>query len=406
MHTWSSVSVPDLPGSSQPARIREAGTGHVLPTPSGRATLYVCGITPYDATHLGHAFTYTCFDVLVRQWLDAGLEVSYAQNITDIDDPLFERAAATGQDWRELADEQIELFRSDMRHLRIIPPDTWTAVSEVLDELEDDVRTLARDDEAYALSRAGRTDYYLPNPPDAYAPDRFAGIDLEAALIETGEDPQLPGKQGPFDQLIWRGALGDDFRAEGETEGVWRPGWHIECARIALDNLGPVIDIQGGGKDLIFPHHCMSTVAMKALDERAEVRGVMNSGLVAFEGEKMSKSLGNLELVSRLVARGNDPMLIRLVLLDHRWDEDWEYEVAQLGEAERRLTRWRRARHTGGAGAAELLSAVRERLADNLDTPGALRLIDEWAKANETRDDREGADLFTSMCDALLGVTL
>lgn len=404
MHTWSSPSLPDLPGATRPVQLVEA-TGSALPIPVDHARLYVCGITPYDATHLGHAFTYTCFDMLVRQWKDAGLRVSYAQNITDIDDPLFERAAAVGRDYRDLAAEQIDLFRSDMVHLRVLPPDHWTAVSEVLDELEDDVRDLA-EGPAYRLPSQGRTDYFLPTSPADYANPRYRDIDLAEALRETGENPDLPGKHGPFDQLIWRGAKGEDFRCEGEEPGAWRPGWHIECARIALDGLGPVIDVQGGGKDLVFPHHCLSNAAMSALDARAEVRGQMHTGLVAYQGEKMSKSLGNLELVSRLVSKGNDPMLIRLLLIAHRWDEDWEYSEEDLAIAERRLTRWRRMRHTGGAGADELLAEVRACLADNLNTPRALAAIDAHVKDTETRDDRAGADLFTRMCDALLGIRL
>ncbi|MDO5723153.1 MAG: hypothetical protein Q4P33_01955 [Flaviflexus sp.] len=403
MRTWSDVPLPELPGSSQPARIVES-TGSTI-VPDGRARLYVCGITPYDATHLGHAFTYTCFDMLQRQWRDAGLEVTYAQNVTDIDDPLFERAAATGQDHRELAAEQIDLFRSDMEHLRVLPPDHWTAVSEVLDDLEADVRKLSLGP-AYELNQAGRTDYFLPTSPADVAGPRYRDIDLEQALRETGEDPDLPGKSGRLDQLIWRGAKGEDFRAEGEAPGAWRPGWHIECARIALNGLGPIIDVQGGGADLVFPHHCLSNVAMTALEPAAEVRGQMHTGLVAYRGEKMSKSLGNLELVSRLVNKGNDPMLIRLLLIAHRWDEDWEYTEADLQVAERRLTRWRRMRHTGGAGAADLLDEVRDCLADNLDTPRALAAIDAHVKDNENRDDRAGAQLFADMCDALLGIAL
>lgn len=407
MRSWPMPQLPELPGKAPSPRVVDTRTGDPVSLPSSEATLYVCGITPYDATHLGHAFTYVSFDMLVRTMRDAGLAVNYTQNITDIDDPLFERAEEMGVDWRELADSQIELFRSDMDVLRVIPPTYWVAVSDVLDDLERAVRDVIAQGKAYGLTdENGRTDYYHVTSDEDYQGEHLAGIDLIDVFRENGGDPDRPGKKHPLDPIIWKGVLGDDFRAEGVKPGMWRPGWHIECALIGRDYLGTTIDIQGGGADLIFPHQEMTVTHHGDFEPPVVVRGQMNTGIVAFEGEKMSKSLGNLVLVSKLVERGFEPMAVRLALLNHQWNTDWEYTDDELSIAERRVTRWRRVRHTGGAGAEELLATVRAHLADNVDTPAALAAIDEWADGNEHNDDREGAALFDDMCRTLLGLYL
>lgn len=407
MRSWPMPQLPELPGTGTGPRVLDSRTGRPIPLPGPEVNLYVCGITPYDATHLGHAFTYVTFDILIRVLKDAGMDVQYVQNITDIDDPLFERAEAVGIPWRELADSQIDLFRSDMDVLKVIPPTDWVAVSDVLDELEENARHLIDSGSAYGLTDdSGRTDYYRATSDADFTGEHLAGIDLIDVFRENGGDPDRPGKHHPLDPMIWKGAVGDDFRAEGEKPGEWRPGWHVECALIGHDFLGTTISVQGGGADLLFPHQEMTSIHHRDFDPPVVAAGQMNTGLVAFEGEKMSKSLGNLVLVSKLIERGFEPMAVRLTLLNHRWDSNWEYTDEQLTLAERRVTRWRRVRHTGGAGAGELLATVRERLSDSLDTPGALAAIDEWAEANEHNDDREGAALFDDMCKTLLGLYL
>nr|WP_241698335.1 hypothetical protein [Flaviflexus huanghaiensis] len=399
--------LPELPGTGSRPRVADSRSGQLIALPGGQANLYVCGITPYDATHLGHAFTYVTFDVLVRALRDAGMDVNYVQNITDIDDPLFDRAEAIGVPWRELADAQIDLFRLDMDALKVVPPTSWVAVSDMLDELEENARRLIADGRAYGLTDdSGRTDYYRATSDADYSGEHLAGINLIDVFRENGGDPDRPGKKNPLDPMIWKGVEGDDFRAEGDKPGAWRPGWHLECALIGHDYLGTTISIQGGGADLVFPHQEMTSIHHRDFNPQVEALGQMNTGLVAFEGEKMSKSLGNLVLVSKLIERGFEPMAVRLLLLNHRWNDDWEYTDEQLNLAERRVTRWRRVRHTGGAGAHELLTTVRQRLADSLDTPGALAAIDEWAEVNEHNDDRDGAALFNDMCKTLLGLYL
>lgn len=411
MHSWTSPNLPALPGQGAAPRLTDTRTGEQRSVTSDDARLYVCGITPYDATHLGHAATYVAFDVLVRAWKDARIDVTYAQNITDVDDPLFERASETGVDWRELADSQIELFRSDMSALRVIPPTHWVAVSEVIADIESAIGTMDAE-RLYALedeATEGRSDLYaeLGGRIDPDAP-HLAPLNLESVFGENGGDPGRAGKRHPLDPQVWKGVMGGNFTAQprgDEVPGVWRPGWHIECAVIAKKFLGSAIDVQGGGSDLVFPHHEMTVEHLADLDAHASVDVQMNTGMVAYEGLKMSKSKGNLVFVSKLLDHGTDPMVVRLALLAHRWDENWEFHEEYLKDAERRLTLWRRARHAGGGGAEELLATVRSHIANNLDTPAALEAIDAWA-SQPRHDEREGAAMFAAMCDSLLGVSL
>jgi len=383
--------------------------------------MYVCGITPYDATHLGHANTYLAFDLVGRMWRDAGHEVHYTQNATDVDDPLLERAEATGIDWRALAGREIELFRTDMEALRILPPREYVGVTEVVGDVADLIDRLGAKGVTYTVDR----DVYF-SVADAPKFGQVSGYDeneMLALFAERGGDPERPGKRHPLDWLLWR--------AERPGEPAWdsplgrgRPGWHIECTAIALDNLGAGFDVAGGGSDLIFPHHeCGASEGHAATGEWPFARSYTHAGMVALDGEKMSKSRGNLVFVSKLRAE-HDPMAVRLVLLAHHYREDWAYTPAQLAEAEARLARWRSATALGTAPPAEnLLAEVRARLTGDLDTPGALAAIDAWAAEALAGTDQGGgtADLHAvadhgrdaaapglvrDLADALLGVAL
>ena len=379
------------------------------------ARLYVCGITPYDATHIGHASTYLAFDTLQRVWLDAGLEVHYAQNITDIDDPLLERAEATGVPWRELADQQIDLFRSDMTALCILPPQDYVAVTEVIDEIADAVAVLIdrgttyrvptpdtgdggaeTDDVYFDIASAARTSPWRIGEESNL--DRSEMLTLSA---ERGGDPDRPGKRDPLDPLLWRAAR------EGEPSwesvlGRGRPGWHIECSVIALRHLGHDFTVQGGGADLIFPHHDLSAGHAAALSGHPLAKVFSHAGLVAYQGEKMSKSLGNLVLVSELLQRGVPAPAIRLALLAHHYRDEWEWTQEGLDHALGRLDAWRSIRpNADGTTALDVLDQVRDRLADDLDTPGALAAIDA-ASATGVDDPA----LIRAIADALLGVAL
>ncbi|GLW99721.1 cysteine--1-D-myo-inosityl 2-amino-2-deoxy-alpha-D-glucopyranoside ligase [Microtetraspora sp. NBRC 16547] len=403
MRSWSAPNIPRLPGSGLPLRLYDTATREVSPTrPQSEARLYVCGITPYDATHLGHANTYLAFDLVNRAWRDAGHGVHYTQNATDVDDPLLERAEATGVDWQELAEREIELFRTDMEALRIIPPREYVGVTEVIDQVAELIARLGDRGATYRLD----DDVYfsVAAAPKFGAVSGYPEERMLELFGERGGDPGREGKRHPLDWLLWRG------HRPGEPSwpspfGPGRPGWHVECTAIALANLGTGFDVAGGGSDLIFPHHEMGACeGHVATGEWPFARAYVHAGMVALDGEKMSKSKGNLVFVSKL-RRSADPMAVRLALLDRHYRADWEWTPDQLTEAEARLARWWAAvaRPSGPDGRA-VLDRVRELIAADLNAPEALRVIDQWAAGEGT--DTEAPALVRDVADALLGVEL
>jgi L-cysteine:1D-myo-inositol 2-amino-2-deoxy-alpha-D-glucopyranoside ligase len=418
------------------------------------ATLYACGITPYDATHIGHAATYTAWDLLVRAWLDAApktpetpetpetpdvsqlpepqsspsrFTVIYVQNVTDVDDPLLERAIRDGEDWRELARRETQRYREDMEALRVLPPTHLIGAVEALPIIERFSAQMADrgalynvDEDVYFAKSADPRFGLLSGPGTACEYDPAEMAELAA---QRGGDPDRPGKKDPLDCLVWR--------AERPGEPSWdspfgrgRPGWHVECAAIATEYLGPVFDVQAGGVDLVFPHHEMSAsharVAL-APAEHAFARVYAHSGMVSYQGEKMSKSLGNLVFVSRLLADGVDPIAVRMSLLAHHYRSDWEWTDAVLGDGQARLARWRAALARAEAAVpyrestpawmtAETESGGREA---EFGAPGALSIVDRWADsllakapARMTSQDVSGARLVKETVDALLGISL
>ncbi|WP_326558629.1 cysteine--1-D-myo-inosityl 2-amino-2-deoxy-alpha-D-glucopyranoside ligase [Micromonospora sp. NBC_01796] len=412
MDAWTGHQVPRLPGTGEPLALFDSARGAAHPSrPTGPATMYVCGITPYDATHLGHAATMITFDLVQRMWRDNGHEVRYVQNVTDIDDPLLERAQRDGEDWIVLAMRETALFREDMEALRIIPPAHYVGAVESIPAIVGKVCALYDDGAAYRLED-GTGDVYF----DLTAAPRFgyeSNLSREEMLVlsaERGGDPDRPGKRDPLDPLLWRGAREGEPAWDGGPLGPGRPGWHIECASIALDLLGNTIDVQGGGNDLLFPHHeCSAAHAERLTGESPFARHYVHAGMIGLDGEKMSKSKGNLVFVSRLRADRVDPMALRLgLVVDHyRSDRTWTDEV--LKTAQQRLARWREAAAApAGPSGAELLAGVRARLADDLDTPGALALVDDWVDSTLAGDgdDPAAPALFADTVDALLGVKL
>jgi L-cysteine:1D-myo-inositol 2-amino-2-deoxy-alpha-D-glucopyranoside ligase len=415
MESWSAPDVSPLPGTGTTLALFDSARREVAPTvgaDEGRpATMYVCGITPYDATHLGHGATMITFDLVNRLWRDAGLTVRYVQNVTDIDDPLLERADRDGEDWVVLAMRETALFREDMEALRILPPERYVGAVESIPRIAAEVARLLDMGAAYRLDD-GTGDVYF----DIAAAPRFgyesnlSRPEMVRLAAERGGDPDRPGKRDPLDPLLWRGSRDGEPCWPGGVLGPGRPGWHIECAVIALGILGDTLDVQGGGNDLLFPHHeCSAAHAEVLTGAEPFARHYVHAGMIGLDGEKMSKSRGNLVFVSRLRGDHVDPMAVRLGLLaDHyRTDRQWSDDVLKIGQ--QRLARWREAvAAPAGPSGAAVLAGVRERLADDLDAPGALAVVDAWADAALAGD---GADpgspaLVRATVDALLGVLL
>jgi L-cysteine:1D-myo-inositol 2-amino-2-deoxy-alpha-D-glucopyranoside ligase len=406
MQAWTEPDIPDVPGPTRRLRLYDTasdGLVDVTPVGDGPARMYVCGITPYDATHIGHAATYVTFDLIGRMWRDAGHEVSYTQNITDVDDPLLERANATGVDWTELAEREIQLFRDDMTALRVIPPQAYVGVVESIPLVVDRIAELQRAGAVYGVDH----DLYfaVKADPEFGKVSKYDAETMRALFAERGGDPDREGKRDPLDSLLWQqqrpGEPGWD-----SPYGRGRPGWHIECSAIALEHVGMTIDVQGGGSDLIFPHHEMSaSEAQVATGKHPFARAYVHQAMVGLDGEKMSKSKGNLVLVSKEREAGTDPMAIRLALLAHHYRTEWFWTETDLLAAQERLDVWRRAigRGTGPDGPA-VVEAIRAALSNDLDTPAALSAIDSWAESNG--DDPGSPLLVCQAVDALLGIRL
>ncbi|NDU76574.1 cysteine--1-D-myo-inosityl 2-amino-2-deoxy-alpha-D-glucopyranoside ligase [Actinomadura sp. DSM 109109] len=409
MRSWPASEVPSLsdaglPAATRPLSLHDTGTGTARPTSPGEtARMYVCGITPYDATHLGHANTYLAFDLVNRVWRDLGHRVHYIQNVTDVDDPLLERARQTGEDWRELADREIQLFRDDMTALRVLPPDRYVGAVEAIPMIIEMIEKLRGRDAAYEVDR----DVYFPiaSDPSFGHVSRLSREAMAPLFAERGGDPGRAGKRDPLDALLWMA------RRPGEPGwdspfGEGRPGWHVECSAISIEYLGMAFDVEGGGSDLAFPHHEMSAShAQVATGERPHARAYVHAGMVGLDGEKMSKSRGNLVFVSKLRESGADPMAIRTALLTRHYRSDWEWTPGALAEAADRLGRWRAAAaRPSGPPAAPLAAAVRDALADDLDTPAALAAMDAWASAEGT--DEAAPVQAAAVADALLGISL
>jgi L-cysteine:1D-myo-inositol 2-amino-2-deoxy-alpha-D-glucopyranoside ligase len=414
MQSWSARPIPELPGPPPLRRVQAFDTLRRQLVPigpaSGRARMYVCGITPYDATHIGHAATYVAFDLLNRVWRDRGLEVTYVQNVTDVDDPLLERARASGVDWQSLAEQETQLYREDMSALNVLPPEHLVGAVESIPQVVELISKLQDQGVVYAVEDPEFPDLYFAQDSDPEFGSLARLPEPEAVRIfaEKGGDPERAGKKAPLDCLVWR--LARDGEPSWESSlGAGRPGWHIECTAIALDLLGPDFDVQGGGRDLVFPHHEMSAAEGRVATDQPFAQVYLHSGMVGLHGEKMSKSRGNLVFVSTLRESGVDPMAIRLALLAHHYADDWEWNDHLLTAAEQRLSRWREAvRLATGPSADEALVQMRNALALDLDAPTALAAVDAWAGAatGMDSDDTEAPALVARACEALLGVTL
>jgi L-cysteine:1D-myo-inositol 2-amino-2-deoxy-alpha-D-glucopyranoside ligase len=332
---------------------------------------------------------------------DAGKTVRYVQNVTDVDDPLLERATATGVEWTELAEQEIELFRTDMTALRILAPAEYIGAVEAIPDIIKAVVGLRERGAAYDLD--GDIYFSVSAAAEFGSVGHLPAEEMVRLSRERGGDPDRSGKKDPVDCLLWQAQRPGEPSWDSEL-GHGRPGWHIECSAIALKHLGETIDVQGGGDDLVFPHHELSAAEATVLTGEAPfARAYLHQAMVGYDGEKMSKSKGNLVLVSKLRTSGVDPMAIRLALLGHAHDAAWEWHDEELAAAQAKLEQWRSAfAGPTGPAPAGMIEGLRAALRKGLRTPDAIAAVDEWVALEG--DDPGAPALAAAAVDSLLGV--
>ena len=407
MNPWPKPHIAPLSGLSFP-NLKLMNSKKVMTTiePATPFKIYVCGITPYDATHLGHAATYVAFDLINRYQHLAGNRLDFVENITDIDDPLLVRAKRDSIDWKVLAENQIDLFLTDMTALRVIPPSNLVTVTSSMKIIEDFITLLDQRGFLYQIEN----DHYFS--VERFLEDMPLSIDEAIRIFsERGGDPERAGKRHPLDPVVWMAHQGDDPSWESKF-GLGRPGWHVECTAIAVHyldsaNADPIIQIQGGGSDLIFPHHYMSEQIVRAAYGRGFANNYVHSAMIHLDGEKMSKSKGNLVFVSKLLSRGIDPMVIRWALLSGHYQQDrsWSDELLQKSTSEVSLLRSALAQ-SEVAETKELIQSIISDLANNLDTPAALNRLIAWAKSSQSSPKVNESGLVSRGIDSLLGLAL
>ncbi|CAB4331347.1 MAG: cysteine--1-D-myo-inosityl 2-amino-2-deoxy-alpha-D-glucopyranoside ligase [Actinobacteria bacterium] len=413
MNGWPLLYVPEIPaGYSIPElRLLNTATKEIETIPQkSEYRLYVCGITPYDATHLGHAATYLVFDLIHRYLRATGARVRFVQNITDIDDPLLERAARDSITWEELAQSQIDLFRGDMTDLHILPPDFYMGVVESMSLIISAVQKLIDAGHTYKVN--GDIYFRVHSDPDFGTRSKLSHDQMMEIFRERGGDPDRVGKENPLDALVWLAQRPGEPGWESPF-GIGRPGWHIECSAIALNFLQSSsddeysIDIQGGGSDLIFPHHEMSASQSFSITGKPFSRFYVHAGMVGLDGQKMSKSLGNLVFVSKIISSGFEPMAIRWALMKHSYDQDvmWHHSMIESAAAEIEELRECLSR-VDVAPTESVISALISSLSNNLDTAHVVKELKLWIQ--ETKSGKTGghAGELSRAIDSLLGLAL
>ena len=407
MNSWPQIFLPPLDDYVFPQlNLLDSNRGLVKASSSQNFSIYVCGITPYDSTHLGHAATYLAFDLINRYQLLAKHKVDFIENVTDVDDPLLERAKRDNQDWQTLAQEQIDLFKSDMSALRIIPPKKLVKVTESFDLIEKFITQLSDRGFLYKIEE----DYYFS--VGDFLEDLPMSVDQAKVIFQQrGGDPERIGKKHPLDPVIWLANQEGDPGWSSKF-GFGRPGWHVECTAIACNHLDnsnsdPIIDLQGGGSDLLFPHHYMSAKIVQAAYGREFSSLYIHAGMIGLDGEKMSKSKGNLVFVSKLLEDGVDPMIIRWALLTGHYQSDrqWSDDLLKKAESEVGLMRTALSR-TEVADTDQLLKDLVSDLSNNLDTPSALNRLVLWAKESQKDADHNQSGQVSRAIDSLLGLAL
>lgn len=413
MRAWPEIYIPKLSSgfSFGPLSLLNTATQRVEALPTKPVyRMYVCGITPYDATHLGHAATYLTFDLIHRYLQATGAEVCFVQNITDIDDPLLERAARDGIDWQDLANSQIDLFRGDMADLHVLPPQHYVGVVEAIPLVVDSIMKLQESGTTYSVEN----DLYfrIHSDEEFGLRSHYTDEQMVSLFAERGGDPQRSGKENPFDALVWLAQRAGEPGWQSPL-GMGRPGWHIECCAIALHYLKPdthddfAIDIQGGGSDLIFPHHEMSAAQSRIIGRQRFARTYVHVGMIGLDGEKMSKSKGNLLFVSKLIKDGVEPMAIRWALMGHQFSQDlmWNTEILVKASTEIHELRLQLSR-VDVAPTGEVIAAIISALGDNLDTVKVQTIIRTWMRdTSQGGTDGQAGELSRAL-DTLLGLAL
>ena len=407
MNSWPQIFLPPLDDYVFPQlNLLDSNRGLVKASTSQNFSIYVCGITPYDSTHLGHAATYLAFDLINRYQMLAKHQVDFIENVTDIDDPLLERAKRDNQDWQTLAQEQIDLFKSDMSALRVIPPKKLVKVTESFDLIEKFITQLSDRGFLYKIEE----DYYFS--VGDFLEDLPMTVDQAKIIFQQrGGDPDRIGKKHPLDPVIWLANQEGDPGWPSKF-GYGRPGWHVECTAIACNHLNnsnsdPIIDLQGGGSDLLFPHHYMSAKIVQAAYGREFSSLFIHAGMIGLDGEKMSKSKGNLVFVSKLLENQVDPMVIRWALLSDHYQSDrqWSDDLLRKAESEVELLRTALSR-TEVADTDQLVKDLISDIANNLDTPTALNRLVSWAIASQKDGSFNKSGQVSRAVDSLLGLAL
>ncbi len=375
----------------------------VLFEPGPEVRMYVCGITPYDSTHLGHANTYLTYDLLIRRLEDLGHEVKLVRNITDVDDSILPKARELGVDFLELAAAETARFHRDMLALNTRPVFAEPHATRWVADMVDLIEVLAQKGHTYAVD--GTVFFDVSTFPSFGALSGYSDEHMIEFSAERGGNPDDPRLRNPLDFILWQPSL-DDEPAWPSPWGDGRPGWHIECSAMSMGILGPTLDLHGGGSDLIFPHHECSRAQSEAANGVTFAKHWMHTGMVAYQGTKMSKSLGNLVFVSEL-SKIHDPRAIRLALMRHHYRSDWEWFDDDIEIGTRLLDRMHRAAHTAhGPDPSGYAERVRAALDDDLDAPTALGALTELANAILKGGDDPAAPTVLGELGALVGVDL
>ena len=371
-------------------RLYDTAKRDIVPfTPGETVLMYTCGITPYDATHVGHAATFLVYDVLQRRLIDLGHTVKCVRNVTDVDDPLFAKARELGVHYLDLAAGEEARFNRDMEALEALPVFSTPRASSAISDIRGFIGMVL--DRGYAYAVDGSVYFDISKFPSFGEVSHYSEEQMIEFARQRGGNVEDPNKRHPLDFVLWHPSA-DDEPSWDTMWGAGRPGWHIECSALALRELGTTIDLHGGGSDLIFPHHECERAQSEAATGEPFVRHWMHVAMVYMDGHKMSKSLGNLVFVDKLRTQ-YDPRSIRLGVIEHHYRTEWEWEDGLMPRNHARLQAWL---SSVGGPAGTVLEEVRERLDEDLDTPGAVAAIDRAA----------GSGTDVSAAAALLGVRL